>query len=467
MRRMERLNRGLTVAGVENGMYLSWRYLGDEPDGIIWRVYRRRNDDPWKLLAEIQPRDVAPESHYDTNPGIVKKNTTPCCWVDAEGRPGDIYAVAPVTDGVEGSREESSLPVLSPLPGAEGQAFRAAVHKIPMCTPPERVPLAHFTYRGVSFGPGCKIDRSVFRMENGEDWYRVDMDLLRSFRQPYESGETISEDTLREICDRLSRYLGAELKLQSALENGRITDGLYKELEAAFIRYVRELDCGESLPFARTPEGAVETSLSSEYHTQDMSVGDFDGDGEYEIVVKWRAESPDPMFSDPIYSPDFNLSAPEYIDVYKLNGKLLLRIDMGYNVKSSNDHETMLHVQDFNHDGRAEIILKTAPGTRVGFWDAEKGCVIYPNDAEHVVGGEEGLSCTTDRFIRDFREGNTEELKRKWSLLNGFDICYRSPRAKSSPAFRLWDLGFRQFRITASILPREGLKRVTIRSLSR
>ena len=57
-----------------------------------------------------------------------------------------------------------------------------------------------------------------------------------------------------------------------------------------------------------------------------MSVGDFDGDGEYEIVVKWRAESPDPMFSDPVYSPDFNLSAPEYIDVYKLNGKLLMTV---------------------------------------------------------------------------------------------------------------------------------------------
>ena len=155
---------------------------------------------------------------------------------------------------------------------------------------------------------------------------------------------------------------------------------MYKELEAAFIRYVRTLDSGESLPFARTPSGSIETSLSSEYCTQDMSIGDFDGDGEYEIVVKWRAESPDPMFSDPIYRSDFNLSAPEYIDVYKLNGKLLMRIDMGYNVKSSNDHETMLHVQDFNRNGRAEIILKTAPGTRVGFWDADRGCVVYPND---------------------------------------------------------------------------------------
>ena len=187
MRRMERLNRGLTAARLENGMYLSWRYLGNEPDGICWRVYRRRNDGPWECLTEIGPRDVAPESQYDGNPGIVKKNTTPCCYVDPEGQMGDVYAVAPVTDGVEGAREETSLPVLESLPGAEGQAFRAAVHRIPMCPPPERVPLAHFTYRGVSVGPGCKLVRSVFRLDNGEDWYLVDMDLLHSFREPYES----------------------------------------------------------------------------------------------------------------------------------------------------------------------------------------------------------------------------------------------------------------------------------------
>ena len=427
MRKMEKLNRGLIAARAEKGIYLSWRYLGNEPDGIAWRIYRRRKEGLWELITEILPRDAAPESHYPENPGIVKKNTTPCCYVDPEGQEEDEYAVAPVTEGVEGSREGMMLPLLEALPGGEGQAFRAAVHRVPLAPPPARVPLAHFSYRGVSVGPGCTPDPAVFRLENGEDWMRVDMDLLRSFREPYEKGEAVSEEEFRRICGRLSEHLGEPFEAKASLENGRISDELYRELEAAFIRYVRALDSGESLPFARTPSGAVETSLSSEYRTQDMSVGDFDGDGEYEIVVKWRAESPDPMFSDPIYRSDFNLSAPEYIDVYKLNGKLLLRVDMGYNVKSSNDHETMLHVQDFNRDGRAEIILKTAPGTRVGFWDEAQGRVVYPEDPAHVVGGEEGLRCTTDRFIRYFEEGNADALRRSWSLLNGFDICYRSP----------------------------------------
>ena len=58
MRRMERLNRGLIAARAENGMYLSWRYLGDEPDGITWRVYRRRNEGPWEQLTEILGKKV-------------------------------------------------------------------------------------------------------------------------------------------------------------------------------------------------------------------------------------------------------------------------------------------------------------------------------------------------------------------------------------------------------------------------
>ena len=164
---MEKLNRGLIVARLEKGMYLSWRFLGNEPDGIAWRIYRKRGT--WERIADILPRDVAPESRYAENPGIVKKNTTPCCWIDPDGKPEDQYAVCPVIDGKEGEREETRLPVLEPLAGAEGQAFRAAALRIPMCPAPEPVPLAHFSYRGVSVGPGCKPDPAVFKLANGED----------------------------------------------------------------------------------------------------------------------------------------------------------------------------------------------------------------------------------------------------------------------------------------------------------
>ena len=208
MRKMEHLNRGLVAARLEKGMYLTWRFLGNEPDGIAWRVYRKRGDGDWERAADILPRDVPPESSFPENPGIVKKNTAPCCWVDPDGRPEDQYAVCPVTDGREGPRETLMLPVLEPLAGEEGQAFRAAVHRIPLAPPPERVPLAHFSYRGVTVGPGCEPDPAAFRLDNGEDWYRVDMDLLRAFREPYENREPLAPEKLEEIRSRLSELLG-------------------------------------------------------------------------------------------------------------------------------------------------------------------------------------------------------------------------------------------------------------------
>jgi len=35
---MEELTRGLVAAQVPGGTFLSWRFLGDEPDGISWNV---------------------------------------------------------------------------------------------------------------------------------------------------------------------------------------------------------------------------------------------------------------------------------------------------------------------------------------------------------------------------------------------------------------------------------------------
>ena len=54
----------------------------------------------------------------------------------------------------------------------------------------------------------------------------------------------------------------------------------------------------------------------------DTSVGDLDGDGEYELIVKW----------DPSNSKDNSQSGytgPVYLDAYTLAGTRLWRIDLG------------------------------------------------------------------------------------------------------------------------------------------
>ena len=99
------------------------------------------------------------------------------------------------------------------------------------------------------------------------------------------------------------------------------------------------------------------------YSANDVSVGDVDGDGAYEYVVKW----------DPSNSQDVSIkgyTGPVYIDTYELDGTLLNRLDLGKNIRAG-AHYTQFLVYDFDGDGRSETMLKTAPGTKSITYDAD------------------------------------------------------------------------------------------------
>lgn len=54
-----------------------------------------------------------------------------------------------------------------------------------------------------------------------------------------------------------------------------------------------------------------------------------------------------------------------YLDAYELDGTLLWRIDLGVNIRAG-AHYTQYMVYDFDGDGKSEVILKTAPGSKDG-----------------------------------------------------------------------------------------------------
>lgn len=94
------------------------------------------------------------------------------------------------------------------------------------------------------------------------------------------------------------------------------------------------------------------------YSPSDCSAGDVDGDGEYEIFVKW----------DPSTSKDNSQGDKTdkvYIDCYKLDGTKLWRIDLGVNIRAG-AHYTQFQVYDYDGDGKAEMMCKTAPGSKDG-----------------------------------------------------------------------------------------------------
>jgi rhamnogalacturonan endolyase len=111
------------------------------------------------------------------------------------------------------------------------------------------------------------------------------------------------------------------------------------------------------LPLRRPPGGVTPVGEAYTYRANDMSVGDVDGDGQYEYIVKW----------DPTNQKDVSqrgYTGPVYIDAYELDGTLLYRIDLGVNIRAG-AHYTQFLVYDFDGDGRAEMMFKTAPGTKV------------------------------------------------------------------------------------------------------
>ncbi len=99
-----------------------------------------------------------------------------------------------------------------------------------------------------------------------------------------------------------------------------------------------------SIPL-QTPDGCT---------PNDASVGDLDGDGEYEIVIKQEMRGIDNSRS--------GFSGQTKLEAYKLDGTLLWRIDLGRNIREG-AHYTQFIVYDLDGDGRAEVACKTADGT--------------------------------------------------------------------------------------------------------
>jgi rhamnogalacturonan endolyase len=152
-----------------------------------------------------------------------------------------------------------------------------------------------------------------------------------------------------------------------------------------------------SLPLAPPPGGTSPDGRSYTYHANDCSAADLDGDGEYEIILKW----------DPTNSKDnaFAGSAGNvFLDAYKLDGTRLWRIDLGKNIRAG-AHYTQFLVYDLDGDGRAELLCKTADGTIDGTakiigdasadWREPAGTVVPSRDRTGSVetkGGGRGAS---------------------------------------------------------------------------
>ncbi len=125
-----------------------------------------------------------------------------------------------------------------------------------------------------------------------------------------------------------------------------------------------------NIPLDKPNDGVTPSGDKYSYSPNDASIGDVDGDGQYEIILKW----------DPSNAHDNahnGYTGNVYFDCYRLSGEKLWRIDMGHNIRAG-AHYTQFMVFDLDGDNKAEIVMKTSDGTVDG-----AGKVIGNPDADY------------------------------------------------------------------------------------
>lgn len=193
-----------------------------------------------------------------------------------------------------------------------------------------------------------------------------------------------------------TNYLDADGKATSEYTVAAVVGGKEGKAEGALVvldqnskGFPYKTIKGLNVPKDQTmPDGST-----CSYSPNDMSVGDLDGDGELDLVLKW----------DPNNSKDNSqagYTGSVFIDGLKMDGTLLWRIDLGKNIRAG-AHYTQFMVYDLDGDGIAEIVMKTSDGTVDG-----KGKVI--GDGSKDYRSSSGTIMTGNEYLTVFK-GNTGE----------------------------------------------------------
>ena len=152
----------------------------------------------------------------------------------------------------------------------------------------------------------------------------------------------------------------------------------------------------KTVPVQRPAGGTSTDGVPYTYEINDGTPADLDGDGAYELIVKWQ----------PTNAKDNSQSGytgNTLVDAYKLDGTRLWRIDLGRNIRAGAHYTTMV-AYDFDGDGKAEIMMKTADATVDG-----TGATIGSASADHR--NSSGYILTGPEFLTVFNGQTGKAMK--------------------------------------------------------
>ncbi|MDE5850637.1 MAG: rhamnogalacturonan lyase [Muribaculaceae bacterium] len=195
-----------------------------------------------------------------------------------------------------------------------------------------------------------KLNRGAVIMAAGRipylSWRSFSTDSPEMYFDIYRDGKKINKEPITNATD----YSDSSGKLtQTYTIKAMIGDNVVEEFSP--MKWAPSKQLQLNLPAGgKTPSGEEYT-----YTPNDCSVGDVDGDGEYELIVKWYP-------SNAKDNSQGGYTGNTILDCYEFDGTLLWRVDLGINIRSG-AHYTQFMVYDFDGDGKAEMICKTGPGS--------------------------------------------------------------------------------------------------------
>ena len=238
------------------------------------------------------------------------------------------------------------------------------------------------------------LDRGIMAIKTNEgvylSWRYLGTDTEDTAFDIYRDGKKITEIPVTTS----TNYIDSEGTLESIYEIRTLEKNIETEICKAKAGLEKDyFDISLDVPDPGvTPNGDEYT-----YTPGDASCADLDGDGEYEIILKWDPSNAGDNMPD-------GYRGNVYIDAYKLDGTKLWRVDMGRNIRSG-PHYTQFMVYDFDSDGYGEMVCKTADGTRDGAgnyigdkdadWRSESGVILEGPEYLTLFDGRTGEALDT------------------------------------------------------------------------
>ena len=276
-----------------------------------------------------------------------------------------------------------------------------------------------------------KLSRSltIVKTNNGIliEWRSLGTDNKNTTFKLYKNHVLIKEINKEDQTNYLDQngYYNEQYMLET-YKNNKLVETSYPE---RIINNINEDSSGAffDIPIERPEEETMPDGRETQYLASDGALGDVDGDGEYEIILKWNPSNIKDNSED-------GYTGNVFIDCYKMNGKKLWRIDLGQNIRAG-AHYTQMMVYDLDGDNKAEVVLKTSDKTIDGL-----GNIIGDNKEEErpnklqllekseyltLFDGETGKAL--DSILYEPRRGNISE----W----GDDTGNRSERNLATIAY--------------------------------